>query len=141
MAKVVAACTAAAQCLSAAAAPVAPDAAAGPTAAVGVAAFGPAAAIIAIAIYLVALMLQSRVEEEAPRSFCCWPASAFQSSTATDSEAEEGEPQQPTPTAGPATATQETIVFYETVGFKSCQESSPDPPARGAASVESGTLD
>ena len=120
MAKVVAACTAAAQCLSAAAAPVAPDAAAGPTAAVGFAALGPAAAIIAIAIYLVALMLQSRVEEEAPRSFCCWPASAFQSSTATDSEAEEGEPQQPTPTAGPAT--QETIVFYETVSFKSCQE-------------------
>ena len=120
MAKVVAACTAAAQCLSAAAAPVAPDAAAGPTAAVGFAALGPAAAIIAIAIYLVALMLQSRVEEGAPRSFLIpeiewvggdrdfgWPASAFQSSTAADSAAAEGEPQQPTPPPGPAT--QETV--------------------------------
>ena len=114
MAKVVAAaCTATAQFVPAAAGPVAPNAAAGPMAALGFAAFGGAAAIIAIAIYLVALMLQSRVEEGAPRSFCCWPASAFQSSTAADSKAEEGE--QPTPPAGPATQETGEVVFYETV--------------------------
>ena len=131
MAKVVAAaCTATAQFVPAAAGPVAPNAAAGPMAAVGFAAFGGAAAIIAIAIYLVALMLQSRVEEGAPRSFLIpeiewvggdsdfgWPArapSAFQLSTVADSEAEEGEPPQPTPAAG-----EETVRKY-----------SPDLPAR-----------
>ena len=66
MTKVVAACAAAAQLAPAAAAPGASDAAAG-SMVVGITAFGSIAAIIAVAIYLVALMLQSRVGKGAPR--------------------------------------------------------------------------